>query len=96
MRGAVIPTSVHKGFLRACILRRGAYSSTLPFLHTKKHLYWNYTRIGGFIMDISYEIVSPKEQEANVVQMGGGCYTKCEVNTDYGADYWCCERIKSA
>lgn len=29
MRGAVIPTSVHKGFLRACILRRGAYSSTL-------------------------------------------------------------------
>lgn len=47
-------------------------------------------------MDISYEIVSPKEQEANVVQMGGGCYTKCEVNTDYGADYWCCERIKSA
>lgn len=29
MRGAVIPTSVSKGFLRACILRRGVYSSTL-------------------------------------------------------------------
>ncbi len=29
MRGAVIPTSAYKGFLRACILRRGTYSSTL-------------------------------------------------------------------
>ena len=29
MRGAVIPTSVHKGFLRACTLRSVAYSSTL-------------------------------------------------------------------
>jgi len=29
MRGAVIPTSVHKGFPRACTLRSVAYSSTL-------------------------------------------------------------------
>ena len=29
MRGAVIPTSVSKGFLRACTLRSVAYSSTL-------------------------------------------------------------------
>lgn len=29
MRGAVIPTSVHKGFLRACTLGSVAYSSTL-------------------------------------------------------------------
>ena len=29
MRGAVIPTSVFKGFLRACTLGSVAYSSTL-------------------------------------------------------------------
>ena len=32
MRGAVIPTSVHKGFPRACTLRSVAYSSTLRAL----------------------------------------------------------------
>ena len=32
LRGAVIPTSVHKGFPRACTLRGGAYSSTLLLL----------------------------------------------------------------
>ena len=31
MRGAVIPTSVSKGFLRACTLRSVAYSSTYSF-----------------------------------------------------------------
>ena len=46
------------------------------------------------VMEISYEI--QEKQELESVQMGGGCYTKCEVNVDYGADYWCCERIKSA
>ena len=32
LRGAVIPTSVSKGFLRACTLRSVAYSSTLSIL----------------------------------------------------------------
>lgn len=32
LRGAVIPTSVSKGFLRACTLRRVAYSPTLSLL----------------------------------------------------------------
>lgn len=45
-------------------------------------------------MEISYEIQEKHELES--VQMGGGCYMKCEVNVNYGADYWCCERIKSA
>ena len=34
MRGAVIPTSVSKGFLRACTLRSVAYGSTLLILLT--------------------------------------------------------------
>lgn len=35
MRGAVIPTSIHKGFLRACTLGSVAYSSTLSLLTVK-------------------------------------------------------------
>ena len=36
MRGAVIPTSVSKGFLRACTLRSVAYSSTLRGFNNMK------------------------------------------------------------
>ncbi len=45
-------------------------------------------------MEIIYEIIENTLPEGIVY--GWGCYMKCEVNTDYGADYWCCERIKGA
>lgn len=45
-------------------------------------------------MEISYEVL--EKSISQEVHMGGGCYTMCEVNVNYGADYWCCERIKSA
>ena len=44
-------------------------------------------------MEICYDV---PRKTVKKIHMGGGCYTKCEVNTNFGADYYCCERIKSA
>lgn len=45
-------------------------------------------------MEIIYEVAEQKVQEDIV--MSSGCYMQCEVNVNYGADYWCCDRIKGA
>ena len=50
MRGAVIPTSVSKGFLRACTLRSVAYSSTL---HGIINAIWGLDGMGFFYYEES-------------------------------------------
>ncbi len=43
-------------------------------------------------MEIEYDVV---EKEKKEIYMGGGCYTQCNVNTSYGEDTWCCDRIRN-
>ena len=42
-------------------------------------------------MEIIYEVIEQKIEQDVVA--GGGCYTECNVNTDYGNDYYCCENF---
>lgn len=86
------PTSVYKGISDHLHTKTWIYSFTLHVFNRSNRNYKLLSKSN--VMEISYEI--QEKQELESVQMGGGCYTKCEVNVDYGADYWCCERIKSA
>lgn len=45
-------------------------------------------------MEIVYEII--ENFKMSETTYGRGCYTSCEEHNNYGADYWCCERIKNA
>ena len=76
MRGAVIPTSVYKGISDHLHTKTWIYSSTLHVFNRSNR---NYKLLSeSNVMEISYEI--QEQQELESVQMGGGCYTKCEVN----------------
>lgn len=43
-------------------------------------------------MDISYEVKKREEQPGSVDY---GCFTQCNVNTNYGETVWCCVRQSS-
>lgn len=45
-------------------------------------------------MEIEFEVKEEKEPKNN--HPSRGCFFRCEVNTNYGFNFWCCERIKSA